>query len=127
MSLTSLQIVCTLVLVSLLAACASQNKHSGGIIIDKKGVNMAAYHDDLQECQSYAEEISVAQKTGTKAAGGAVIGGAMGAIWGNSDTAAKGAGAGGLLGGVKGFSQASREKQQVVKRCLRGRGYRVLN
>lgn len=127
MTLRSLHIIFSLVLISLLVACASHNTQSGGIIIDKKGVNMAAYQDDLHECQSYAEEISVAQKTGTKAAGGAVLGGAMGAIWGNSETAAKGAGAGGLLGGVKGFSQASREKQQIVKRCLRGRGYRVLN
>ncbi len=114
------------VLVALLAACAHQSS-SNGVIIDRQGVNMNRYYDDMADCEQYAEEVQVASRTAKQSAGGAIVGGALGAIWGNSDTAARGAGAGGLLGGVKGFSQASREKQQVVKRCLRGRGYRVLN
>ncbi|UWN48935.1 hypothetical protein ASALC70_01125 [Alcanivorax sp. ALC70] len=49
------------------------------------------------------------------AVGGAVIGGVLGAIFGNSGTAGRMAG------------DAQQEKEQVLKNCMRGRGYRVLN
>ena len=45
------------------------------------------------------------------AVGGALIGGVLGAIFGNSGTA----------------GHAQQEKEQVLKNCMRGRGYRVLN
>lgn len=110
----------------LLAACAS-NSSNGGVIIDTKYVDMSAYRQDLSECQSYAAQVNtgatVAKSSGTAAA----IGGAIGAIVGNSSSAAKGAGSGAVLGAAKGMGKASREKDKVIKSCLRGRGYRVLN
>ena len=52
----------------------------------------------------------------------------MGAIGGaiNGD-AGKSAATGALYGGTRSGLDADREKQKVFKRCLRGRGYRVLN
>ncbi|WP_461481049.1 YMGG-like glycine zipper-containing protein [Porticoccus sp.] len=100
---------------------------TGGIIIDTKGVDMSHYHSDLAECQSYASQVPVAQRTATSTAGGAVLGGVVGAIVGDSDTAKRGAGVGAVTGAVKGVSSGTREQQQVVRNCLRGRGYRVLN
>lgn len=51
-------------------------------------------------------------------------GAATGAITGD---VAQGAGYGGIYGGTQTGINAEREKQRVFTRCLRGRGYRVLN
>ena len=51
----------------------------------------------------------------------------LGAIFGNSGDVARGAGAGGVVGGARGAASGEREKDQVLRNCLRGRGYRVLN
>ena len=103
------------------------NPGSGKPIVDTKGVNMAQYELDLQECSTFAEDIS----TGKSIAKGAVAGGAVGAVieaitddersWG--DTFEVGAVSGGAKSGIR----AVREKEQLVRRCLRGRGYKVLN
>ena len=37
------------------------------------------------------------------------------------------AGLGAIFGGTRSGLEADREKQQVFKRCMRGRGYKVLN
>jgi len=97
------------------------------IIIDRKGVNMAHYETDLAECGEYAEEVAVAEKAAKGAASGAVIGGAVGAVVGNSSDVQRGAGVGAITGGAKGLSRGAQDKVRVVKICLRGRGYRVLN
>lgn len=97
------------------------------IIIDQKGVNTAAYQQDLAECKAYSESVQTGEKAGVGAASGAVVGGLIGAITGGSEGALRGAGVGAVGGGAKGVSQGAQEEVQVVKNCLRGRGYRVLN
>lgn len=98
------------------------------IIIDRKGVNMARYEADLAECRRYAQEVQTGRKTAKGAASGAVVGGVVGVITGDSsEAAARGAGVGAVGGGVRGAREGERDEVQVVKRCLRGRGYRVLN
>lgn len=123
--------VAGLVMVTSLAltACGGHPHHHAGsdMIIDTKGVDMGAYYQDLHECRSYAAQVNVGERVVGKAVTGAVVGGALGAIVGDSDAAKRAAGAGGLLGGVKGAGQAHHEKQRVVKNCMGGRGYRVLN
>jgi len=112
----------------LLSACAGNSQQaSGGVIIDTKGVDMQAYYQDLHECRNYASQVNTGGQVAGKTISGAIIGGAVGAITGDSGTAKRAAGVGGLLGAVKGSGQAGREKQRVVRNCLRGRGYRVLN
>ncbi len=106
-----------------LAACTTTDE----IIIDKKGVNMAAYEADLAECREYSQGVKTGEKGARGAASGAVIGGAVGAIFNGADGAARGAGAGAVTGGARGVSEGERDEVQVVKRCLRGRGYKVLN
>ena len=123
----------SLVLVGLLMICGCSSPGgsayggNSGIIIDTKGVDMSGYHADLTDCQSYASQVPVAQRTATSTAGGAVLGGVIGAIVGDSGTAQRGAGVGAVTGAVKGVSSGTKERQQVVRNCLRGRGYRVLN
>ena len=106
--------------VVLLAACTTTDE----IIIDKQGVDMSRYDQDLAECRSYGTEVQTEKKVVKGAASGAVVGGLIGAITGD---AGKAAGVGAVGGGAKGASQGEREELQVVKRCLRGRGYNVLN
>ena len=119
---------CLLATLFLLSACAGNSQQpSGGVIIDTKSVDMQTYYQDLHECRNYASQVNTGGQIAGKAVSGAVIGGAIGAIARDSSAAARAAGVGGLLGAVKGSSQASREKQRVVRNCLRGRGYRVLN
>jgi hypothetical protein len=97
------------------------------IIIDTQGVDMSDYHQDLADCESYARQIDVASETTESVVEGAVVGGVIGAVLGNHETAERSAGAGAILGGVKGNKRARFEQERIVRRCLRGRGYKVLN
>lgn len=112
----------------LLTSCSSIEDLTGNNpIIDTQGVNLARYEADLLQCQNYADEVAIAQKAGSGAVTGAVVGGVFGAVVGNSDTAKKGAGIGAVGGGARGVGEGIRERERVIKRCLIGRGYRVLN
>ncbi|QHS09561.1 glycine zipper family protein [Sinimarinibacterium sp. NLF-5-8] len=111
-----------LIAAAVLAGCASRAP-----IVDTQGVDPLRYQQDLTQCQAYADQVNTAAKTGQTAVGGAALGAVIGAITGNSTTVARGAGVGGVIGGAKGASSGAQEKQTVVRNCLRGRGYRVLN
>jgi uncharacterized protein YcfJ len=106
-----------------LTACTTTDE----IIIDEQGVNMAQYETDLAECRTYSEQVKTGEKATRGAVTGAVVGALLGAAFGNSSDAASGAGAGAITGGVGGATDGERDEVQVVKTCLRGRGYRVLN
>jgi outer membrane lipoprotein SlyB len=111
-----------LMLVFAIAGCASKK-----IIIDKEGVDMSRYDQDLETCKQYAEEVETGSEVASGAVGGAVVGGAVGAILGGRRGAERLAAVGGVTGAARGGSSASREKVQVTKNCLRNRGYKVLN
>ena len=116
------------IIASVLASCSSVEELTGDEpIIDRKGVSEAQYQQDLIECRTYADEVAIARKAGTGAVTGAAVGGVFGAIVGNSSTAQRGAGIGAVGGGAQGVSEGLREREFVIKRCLLGRGYRVLN
>jgi hypothetical protein len=98
-------------------------------IVDMKGVNQASYDKDLQECQDYAKEQSGMGSTAAKGAGaGVVVGGLLGLVTGgNASGIAQAAGAGAVIGGAGGAFSGNQAQEGVVKRCLSGRGYKVLN
>ena len=104
----------------LAAGCASHPDP----IIDMKGVDPVAMQSDWRDCESYSDEVIIGKGAAKGAAGGAAAGAAAGAIGGN---AADGAGYGAVLGATRSTIRGDREKQNVFKRCMRGRGYRVLN
>lgn len=112
-----------------LAGCAGHRHRSADrVIVDTKGVDLNAYYQDLDDCQHYADDVAVGRRAVGGVVAGAVIGGAVGAIaGGNSRTAERAAGVGGVVGGAKGAGSGLRERDRVVKNCLSGRGYRVLN
>ncbi len=103
-----------------LVGCASHPEP----IVDMRGVDPAAYEQDLEECNAYADQVRVEQGAARGAVLGAVVGAAAGAIGGD---AGDGAGYGALYGGTRSGLDGDRERQAVAKRCMRGRGYRVLN
>jgi outer membrane lipoprotein SlyB len=119
--------VVLLMLVGLLASCADRARAPGGVIVDMKGVDQAQYRTDLAECGAYADQVDASAKVAGQAAGGAVVGGAVGAIFGGGHGAAQGAGAGAVVGGARGVEDTLQERNQVVRTCLRNRGYSVLN
>tara|TARA_B110000483_G_scaffold206028_1_gene250083 strand:+ start:560 stop:1012 length:453 start_codon:yes stop_codon:yes gene_type:complete len=112
-----------------LAGCASAPGIHGPkeLIIDRQFVDQSQYAIDLAECQRYAEQVPMAEQVTQGTVAGAAVGGAVGAVVGDSDTAKRSAGAGAVLGGVESYQRANREKHQVLRRCMEGRGYRVLN
>lgn len=114
--------------VVVLGGCAGRHRSGDRVIVDTQGVDRNAYYQDLDDCQRYADDVDVGRRAAGDAVAGAVIGGAVGAIaTGSSRTATRAAGVGGVVGGVKGASSGVRERDRVVKNCLVGRGYRVLN
>ena len=110
----------------LLAACAGADVRP---IVDMKGVNEARYEKDLAECQNYAKEASGMGGTAAKGAGaGAVVGGLLGLVTGGNRTEiVQAAGAGAVIGAAGGAYKGNESQEAIVKKCLVGRGYKVLN
>ena len=115
-----------LIALTILGGCAGATVRP---IVDLKGKDQATYDNDLQQCQSYATQQSGAATTGAMAAaGGAVLGAALGLVAGGNRTGiAQTAGVGGVIGGAGGMFEGNKAQENVVKQCLRGRGYNVLN
>jgi hypothetical protein len=115
-------VVAAISLAAQLAGCAAHPDP----IIDTKGVDPDVMAQDWQECEAYTEEISVAKGTAKGAGLGAAIGAVVGSIDGRGDVA-QDAAYGAVYGGSGSGLDADQDKQRVFKRCMRGRGYRVLN
>lgn len=109
----------SLLALSLCAACASKKP-----IIDTAGVDMDQYERDLADCEQVATQVDTGGAAAKSAAAGAAVGAALGAIWGDVGSSAA---AGAVSGGAGGLFSADEEKAQVVKNCMRNRGYAVLN
>lgn len=107
--------------VILMAGCAAHPDP----IIDMQGVSdMEKFERDWDDCEAYTEEIAIEKGIAKGSATGAVVGAMAGAIDGD---AGQGAGYGAIYGGTRSGVDSDRERQKVFKRCMRGRGYRVLN
>ena len=109
-----------LFLAAALAGCAAHPDP----IVDTKGVDSEKFAQDWDECEKYTEQILISQGVAKGSTAGAVVGAVGGAIDGDTG---EGAAYGALYGGTRSGLNADREKQRVFKRCLAGRGYRVLN
>jgi len=93
-------------------------------IVDMKGVNPDLLAADWEDCEGYSEEVIIGKGVAKGASVGAGVGAVGGAINGDVGRAAAN---GALIGATHSGLDADKDKQRVFKRCLRGRGYRVLN
>ena len=113
-----------------LTACTTDR-----VVVDKRGLDQARYEKDLAECRDYKQQVPVGEEMAKGAAVGAAVGGLLGATAGVSgrnshnrgDNVVDGAAVGAVYGATDKMIDTSEEKARIVKNCLRGRGYRVLN
>ena len=110
-----------------LTACATYRP-----MVDPQGKSKAQYEYDLRECQCYAEQISPEANALIGAGVGAGVGAALGAIVGAffgfaGDGAAMGAAVGGFGGLTQGAGDGMRTQIDIIRRCMQGRGWSVLN
>ena len=115
-------------MVTLLVACSSMGSNYVPVV-DRKGIDENQYQQDLAECQNLSTEAEGSGSSGAKkAAGGLAVGALLGLVGGgNSTNIAQAAGIGGVIGGASGLYSGNADKQNIIRRCLSGRGYKVLN
>ena len=107
----------------LLSGCASSYRP----IVDMKPGEEVRYSQDLVECQRYTQQISPEGHAAAGAIVGALLGAALGAAVGNRDIAQRVAGVGAISGGASGAAQGMQTQVDIIRNCMRGRGYNVLN
>lgn len=107
-----------------MSACATVPRGAAYVpLVDLEGVDQTQFSTDVVACQGYA-------KTRMDAAQGALLGGLLAGLLGaaiaphgyRNNVAVYGAG----MGAVVGAAQANEGQETIVRRCLTGRGYRVL-
>lgn len=91
--------------------------------------SQAYYSTDLPACQQYATQVMNSQQG---AAAGAIAGALFGALLGaaaggNGRFNSQMAGVGALSGGASAAAGAEGGQRGIIRRCLLGRGYNVLN
>jgi phage tail tape-measure protein len=103
-------------------------------VVDTQNIiSMDQYKRDTLECQEYARRVSPGAATIAGAGIGAGIGALAGLIVGatlgvdSGQLAGFGAAVGGLHGALSGGSAAAQSQMEIIKNCLRNRGYAVLN
>jgi uncharacterized protein YcfJ len=113
----------SLLILALLAGCATSGANYVPVI-DTKGKNMSELQQNLMECQQFAKQRA-------DAAQGAVVGAVLGGLFlaalaggGQRNYAAR---QGAIVGGVSGAAGANESQEVIIKRCMAGRGYNVLN
>ena len=97
------------------------------IIADLKGVELNQYKTDLYQCRQYAAQIDVGGDAVTGLLAGALVGAAIGSVLGDKDDSRRTAKVGAVAGITEGAASAISEQDLVIRNCLVGRGYKVLN
>jgi len=96
-------------------------------VVDMKGVDTAQYNRDLYECQQYANQVSPGENAAGAAVAGALFGAALSAaLGGHSRANTLNAGGGAVAAGTGAAVNSLKKQQDIIGRCLAGRGYRVL-
>ena len=118
-----------------------QTAHANNVVVDmSQVVDYNQYQLDLQQCEGLAVQNQPDAPQRESVAGTAVKGAAVGATAGavsgrsGSKAAKKGAGVGVIAAASRNSrnrraasANASAQTDQIVKNCMRGRGYNVLN
>jgi outer membrane lipoprotein SlyB len=109
--------------VGLLAGCATYRP-----LVDMRDVaDRDQYERDIADCQNYAGSVSPGASAGAGAIFGAILGAALGAAVGDREVAIDAARFGAVEGAVAGGAAGAGTQVQIVRNCMSGRGYLVLN
>ena len=123
-----MKLVAALLFATMITGCANTGANYRPLV-DLQGRSEAQYQTDMRQCQEYASKVMGA---GESAAVGAVAGAAIGAViaglfgggrQSRNDSSMYGA----LVGAGSGGVSAEEEQRTIIRRCLAGRGYNVLN
>ena len=96
-------------------------------IIDTRGVDESVFKKDYSECSDFAKNIDLTERTFKQGAVAGATGAAVGAIIGGEEAAKKIGGSAAVLNAVEANLDGRNEQAKIIKNCLRGRGYKVLN
>lgn len=96
-------------------------------VVDNKGVDLNRYEVDLRECQTYATQTAGAgESAAAGAAAGAVLGAVLAAAAGRGYSRSSTARVGAVTGAVGAGAEGENNQRNIIRRCLAGRGYKVL-
>lgn len=117
-------LIASVLATTMLFGCATRGANYVPVV-DMKYINPQTYANDVRECQVYANQRISA---GEAAAVGALFGALLGAVLASgsryqSQLQTEGA----VLGGIGAGASANQTQESIVKRCLAGRGYNILN
>ena len=116
-----------ILIAALLGGCANTGAAYRPMIDSGRG-NVANYETDLRECQAYAAQVAgAADQAMAGAIIGALLGAAIGAAAGGNRYQRNALSSVGAVEGAAGGAMAGETDQRnVIRRCLAGRGYSVL-
>jgi outer membrane lipoprotein SlyB len=113
--------------VSLLSGCAAPSGANYRPIVDTQGVDFNRYESDLKACQGYATQTASAGESAVGGAvAGAMLGGLLAAAAGKGYSRTNSAQVGAVTGAVSAGAQGETDQRNIIRRCLAGRGYKVL-
>ncbi len=120
------KVVTGLLLVSIISGCANTGA-AYRPVVDTKSVDLNRYEADLGECQQYANQTAGAgESAAAGAAAGAVFGALLAAAAGGGTSRKSSAGVGAVSAAAGAGAQGENNQRNVIRRCLAGRGYKVL-
>lgn len=116
-------VVVVVVLVTLMiTGCANYRP-----VVDSKSIaSPEMYERDLSDCRRYADTVSPAGGAVLGAVLGAAFGAAVGYVAGDADIGMS-AGLGALGGAAGGIGGSVTDQKDIIRTCMRDRGYSVLN
>lgn len=113
-------------MISMFSGCANTGANYRPVV-DTKGVDLNQYETDLVDCQQFANQTAGAgQSAAAGAAAGAVFGALLAAAAGGGTSKRSTAGVGAVSGAAGAGAQGENNQRNVIRRCLSGRGYKVL-
>lgn len=116
-------IAATLALSLPLYGCATRGANYVPLV-DTQGKSQSILDNDIRECQQFAQQRAGAAET---AVAGAIVGGVLMALLMPRGYRNESARSGMILGAAAGGVQGNETQEVIIKRCLAGRGYNVLN
>ena len=125
-----MKIVTIIAATAILAGCATTGQTDMGYqpVVDLRQDQQATYAADLDACTAFANQrMSAGQGAAAGAVFGALVGGLLGAALGNHTLARDLAVVGGVSAAGSSATAAEGTQRDIIRRCLVGRGYTVLD